>query len=138
MPEQRTSNSSVGYGKPPRHTQFKKGQSGNPRGRPKGSKNLATVLLRTARELVTVNEGGRRKSITKLEAMSKQLVNKAASGEPRATQLLIQMIQMFEGQAEQPAQQAMTDEADQLIAQQLFARMRDMVPESNSERPDAS
>jgi Family of unknown function (DUF5681) len=70
---------SVGYGRPPQHTQFRKGQSGNPKGRRRGSKNLATVLLDSAHEPVTVNEGGRRKSITKLEAMSKQLANKAVS-----------------------------------------------------------
>ena len=40
----------VGYGNPPQHTRFKKGQSGNPRGRPKGTLNLATVLARTLRE----------------------------------------------------------------------------------------
>jgi hypothetical protein len=73
------SDHSVGYSKPPRHTQFRKGQSGNPKGRRRGSKNFATVLLNSAHEPVTVNEGGRRKRITKLEAMSKQLANKAAA-----------------------------------------------------------
>jgi hypothetical protein len=92
MTDQLAGKSPVGYRNPPQHTRFKKGQSGNPKGRAKGSKNLVTVLLTSAHEPVTVNEGGQRKSITKLEAMAKQLANKAASGDPRATQLLMQML----------------------------------------------
>src|SRR5436190_1415506 len=70
----------VGYRKPPTHSRFKKGKSGNPNGRPKGTVNFATVLLKTLREKVVIKENGRRTVITKLEASVKQLVNKAASG----------------------------------------------------------
>jgi hypothetical protein len=79
----------VGYGRPPRASQFKPGQSGNPKGRPKGSLNVATVLERTLREKLVINEGGRRREITKLEAAVKQLTNKAASGDARALRLLV-------------------------------------------------
>ena len=137
MSDQRTLATLVGYGRPPRHTRFKKGQSGNPKGRIKNSKNLATVLMATVHEAVAVNEGGRRKTITKLEAMSKQLVNKAASGDPRATQLLMQMIQMFEGRADEPTREAVIEEADELIIQQLFTRVRDMVREDKHGHSDA-
>ncbi len=58
----------VGFGRPPKHAQFKKGQSGNRKGRPKGTLNLASVLERTLREKVVTNENGRRKVKTKLEA----------------------------------------------------------------------
>jgi hypothetical protein len=81
-------NDEIGFGKPPKRTQFKKGQSGNPRGRPKGKPNIATVLERALREKVVINENGRRKIITKLEASIKQLVNKAAAGDLRAMQQL--------------------------------------------------
>ena len=47
----------VGRGKPPKHTQFKKGEIGNKRGRPKGSKNLATLIMEGARDQVTVTVG---------------------------------------------------------------------------------
>src|SRR5215469_3318630 len=79
----------VGYARPPRKTRFRKGQSGNPSGRGKGSRNVSQLLLQALSEHVTVNENGERKRITKAEAMLKQLVNKGASGDARAIQLLL-------------------------------------------------
>lgn len=86
----------VGFGKPPVGTRFQKGKSGNPQGRPKGTLNMATVLERTLRERVVINENGRRKTITKLEAAIKQLTNKAASGELKALQLLAALVRSAE------------------------------------------
>lgn len=79
----------VGYGKPPAHTQFKKGQSGNPKGRPKGSTNLATTLRRTLNEKVVITENGRQKAVSKGEAAIKQLVNRSAQGEIAFMRLLL-------------------------------------------------
>lgn len=81
----------VGYGKPPVHARFQKGRSGNPQGRPKGKLNLITVLNRALNEKVTVVEHGKRRSITKLEAAFKQLVNKAVQGDPRAIQQVLSL-----------------------------------------------
>jgi hypothetical protein len=64
----------VGYRKPPRHTRFKKGQSGNPKGRPAGAKNLSTLLNEALNECVIVTENGGHRKITKREAIIKQLV----------------------------------------------------------------
>jgi hypothetical protein len=74
----------VGYRKPPQRTQFAKGQSGNPKGRPKGSRNLATLLIKTGRQRVRVTENGRIRTITKFEALMLQLINKAAAGDLKA------------------------------------------------------
>ena len=82
----------VGYGKPPVHNRFKPGQSGNPRGRPSGSKNLKTMLAETLREKVVVTDNGKRKSISKGAALLTQLVNKAAQGDMRAIGLLVRPI----------------------------------------------
>jgi hypothetical protein len=78
----------IGFGKPPKHTRFRKGLSGNPKGRPKGRRNLATVLERTLQERVVINENGVRRTVTKLEAAVKQLVNKAAAGDLAALRQL--------------------------------------------------
>lgn len=83
----------VGYRKPPKHTRFKKGQSGNPRGRPRGSKNHATLLNEALDEKVTVTEHGQRRQITKRQAMYKQLANRAAQGEYRFTQTVLRQIE---------------------------------------------
>jgi hypothetical protein len=113
----------VGFGRPPRNTQFKKGESGNPKGRPKGTLNLATVLERTLREQVVINENGRRKVITKLEAAVKQLVNKAASGDLAAHRQLLALVISAEERASQtPATAGEMSEADRLVMQSVLKR----------------
>src|SRR5258708_4423322 len=87
--EKKDSNCEVGFGKPPKHTRFRKGHSGNPKGRPRGSRNASTLLDEALKERVVVSENGRRRKVTKLEAILTQLVNKAAQGDHRATQLLL-------------------------------------------------
>jgi hypothetical protein len=77
-------NYETGYCKPPRGHQFKPGQSGNPTGRPKTRKSLDELIDKELGARIMVNEGGERRSITKEQAMAKQLVNKAASGDHRA------------------------------------------------------
>ena len=114
----------VGYGNPPEHTRFKTGQSGNPRGRPRGTLNMATVLERTLREKVVINENGRRKTITKLEAAIKQLTNKAASGELKALQLLAALVRSAEERAMKTvAPSSGLDEADEKVFLGILERL---------------
>jgi hypothetical protein len=94
--------SDVGYGKPPKQHQFKAGQSGNPKGRRKGSENLDTLLMKVLEETVTINENGRRKTVSKLHAIVKQIVNKAAAGDARAIKLLTALMRESECNTPQP------------------------------------
>ena len=114
----------VGYKRPPKSGQFKKGQSGNPKGRPKGSLNLATVLERTLRETVVINENGQRHQITKMEAAIKQLVNKSAAGDLGAIKFLTMLVRYGEEGVPQPevAGDAMTVN-DQKVMQRLLRRL---------------
>jgi hypothetical protein len=59
--------SKVGYAKPPKHTRFTKGHSGNPKRRPTGSKNLATMMIEELTQTVTIVENGKRTKIPKFE-----------------------------------------------------------------------
>jgi hypothetical protein len=88
----------VGYGKPPKETQFKKGQSGNSRGRRKGSKNSGTLLTNELDEVLPIKERGRSKVITKRAAIYKHMVNKAVSGDIRAIRLILENIEKLETQ----------------------------------------
>jgi hypothetical protein len=79
----------VGYGKPPKAKQFKRGRSGNPKGRPKGSLNLATDLTAELGEHITVREDGRSRKVSKQRALIKSLMAKALQGDVRATAALL-------------------------------------------------
>lgn len=74
----------VGYGKPPRHSQFKAGQSGNPKGRKKGVKNINTIFDDVLNEKVVLSENGRTYKISKQQALCRRLVNKGLSGDMKA------------------------------------------------------
>ena len=114
----------VGYCNPPEDSRFKRGQSGNPKGRPKGTVNLATVLERTLRERVVINENGQRKTVTKLEAALKQLTNKAASGEMKALQLLAALVRSAEERSVQTdVPDSALEEVDEKVVHGILKRL---------------
>ncbi len=122
--EPAASNERVGYRRPPVGTRFRSGHSGNPRGRPKGARNLSTIVAAALSERVAVNENGRRRRITKLEAAVKQLVNRAASGEARATQLLVALVQANEARPAQRDADRLGD-GDAIVMAELARRLRE-------------
>jgi hypothetical protein len=113
----------VGYRKPPRETQFTKGQSGNPRGRPKGSQNVATFLQKAARQRVKVTINGGSRFVTKLEAAVTQLSNQAASGDPRAIRDLLYLYRLYEEPAEAVRAEAGPQEVDKLVMESIRKRI---------------
>ena len=91
MPTSKSGKYEIGYGRPPRACRWRKGQSGNSRGRPRGTKNLYTDLAEELAESIAVSEGGKQKKLSKQRAMIKQIVNKALKGDVAATRTVIAM-----------------------------------------------
>ena len=117
----------VGYGRPPQHSRFGPGRSGNLKGRPKGSKNLDTLLTAALEEKVVVKEDGRRRTITKREIIIKQLVNKSAGADLQAMRMLLGMLEALEGrvmatEAARPGEQPLPD-ADRQVMHELRKRL---------------
>ena len=91
----------VGYGRPPLHTRFQPGRSGNPTGRKPSKANLATVLERALAASVIVTENGRRTSRSKLEVAVTQAVNKAAGGDLKALDIVLKLLPILDPQVAQ-------------------------------------
>src|SRR5215471_17959231 len=100
MPSDKKGDYEIGYGKPPRHTRFAKGQSGNPRGRPPGAKNFTTLLDEALNERVLVAENGGRRKVSKRQAIVTQLVNRAVIANLPALKILHGFMQDSERQTE--------------------------------------
>jgi hypothetical protein len=83
----------VGYGKPPKNTQFQKGASGNPKGRPKKALDFDHELIRESKSFITINDNGERRSISKFQGIVKQLTNKAMTGNMPAARIYLDLIQ---------------------------------------------
>jgi len=86
---QPTGDYGVGYCRPPEGTRFTKGRSGNPKGRPKGTKNIATYLDEILQERIPVRVGGKTKKMSKVQAMLHSVMLKAMNGDPKALASII-------------------------------------------------
>ena len=123
MPSENKGDYEVGYGKPPRDTRFPKGQSGNPRGRPSGAKNLKTLLSEALNEPVIVTENGGRRKVSKRQAIITQLVNRSATADFRAIKILLDIVRDIERQTEPTAPETSDfSEADKKVLEQIKTR----------------
>lgn len=118
------SDDDVGYCRPPRATQFRKGQSGNPSGRPKGVTDPRVALRKALSEPVVINENGERKTVTKLEAAAKQMANQAVKGDPRAANKVLDP--KFTGEDRSATAEATAElgEADKEVLAAFVERIR--------------
>ena len=104
-PDKGAASYDVGYAKPPESIRFKPGQSGNPRGRPKGARNkkprlneerFKDIILAEAYRAIKVNEGEKKVSIPMAQAVVRALAVNAAKGQHRAQQLFAELVSMTE------------------------------------------
>ena len=129
---ERPSEYDIGFGKPPAATRFKRGQSGNPKGRPKGKRNAATVIMRALQAKVVINENGRRREVTKFEAAVTQVANKAAGGDLRALNLVTALMRSAEESVQQEAvTTTRLQDVDQRVLQDLMQRLEATKEENN-------
>ena len=112
-------------GIPPKQTRFRKGVSGNPKGRPKGSKNLSTYLLEAARDQVSATVGGKVRKITKIQATAMQLATKAAGGDQAAINQFLDWMDEIESRAAaaRPSQFPLS-EPDVEVLRAVYERMK--------------
>lgn len=120
----------VGRARPPKHTQFKKGESGNKGGRPKGSKNLSTLIMEAAHGQVTATIDGKKRKISKVQATTMQLATKAAAGDPKAMLKFLDWIDEVETRAAaaRPSQYPLSD-ADMAVIKAVHDRLWQYSPD---------
>jgi len=106
----------VGYGKPPPETRFRPGVSGNPKGRPKGSKNLSTIIQQELEAEILITEGGRQSKVTKREALVKTIIAKGLGGDIKAANAVLQLDSLSEErEAAQKPIETITDEDQDIL-----------------------
>jgi hypothetical protein len=131
----------VGYGRPPRHTRFQPGRSGNPKGRPKGSKNFSTLFSEELAKPVTLTEGGKRRRMPKRQALAKQVINRALSNnDSKATAQALDQIRRIEGSVEGFVAIDVSRPENKLVMESIVRRIRmnEDVPSGTDALGDAS
>ena len=113
----------VGYGKPPQSTRFRKGISGNPRGRPKGAKNIGTILAQLGRKRVTITTNGRTRAVSMLEAMILQMMSRAAAGDLKAIRETLAAHQLHVVPKEVTEPETVIHERDAITMNNLLRRL---------------
>lgn len=110
----------IGYGKPPEHSRFRKGQSGNPRGKVKGRKSLKSTLAEELAARMTIGINGKQVTASRQQLMVQTLTARAAAGDIRAANIVIGlMMQIFGAEGLDGARQPLSEQ-DQRILDQLL------------------
>jgi hypothetical protein len=117
-------NYQVGYGRPPRHSRYIPGRSGNPKGRPRGRQNLSTVLGKLARQTMIITEGGRPRRVPRYVALQLIQWAKALNGDHKAFMAIHQsMRDAGLLRAEVEVTQPVISQDDQLIIEDYLTRI---------------
>ena len=107
----------VGYGRPPKATQFKPGRSGNPRGRPKGAKSEDTIVRGVMHRKVALSLGGKVRKVALLEAVWTRIADDALKGNARAQSLITQRARTLEAAA--PGDRVMHEDDEKVLRSYL-------------------
>ena len=116
----------VGYGRPPKETQFQPGKSGNPTGRRRGSRTVGAILADIIGQKIPVTENGKTRRMPALEVMLRRLVNDAMRGETNAMKLLISFVDRYADTAETKVQLGELLAEDRRILPNFFRSRRSL------------
>jgi hypothetical protein len=139
MPKRATSGEppyEVGYGRPPKATQFAPGKSGNPKGRPKGSKTLGKILQEIGEEKITVTENGKVRRLSANEVFIRNVRNAAVRNDLRAAKFYAWLLDRYSGSAETAINHAELLAEDQEILNAYLPKPNDPKAAPNSELHD--
>ena len=124
-----TAEERVGYRRPPKHSRFQRGQSGNPGGRPPGVKSLSGIVRKIVGQKVTVTENGRTRRIPRIEAILLRAASEASRGDVASLRLVLQL-------AERHGESAQTGAERETIAAEDLAILRRLLPDLTSSAPE--
>lgn len=128
-----TDESAAGYAQPPGNTRFKSGKSGNPKGRPRGSRNLGTDLNGLMTETVAVRENGKSRRITRQEAILLSLIEKAIHGDVRAASHLSSLLMKLNPAAPANEPEDVTDDDRTVLANFLHRNTLRLISPANED-----
>jgi len=111
----------IGYGKPPKQSQWKKGQSGNPKGRPRRDRNVSAMVATLLTQRIVVRAGKTTKRRTRLEHLVHRLFEQALEGDPRLMKMVLDEARKEEARSEKDEPQM--DHADREVVEAFLRRM---------------
>ena len=111
-----------GFARPPKQSQFQQGQSGNPKGRPKGSRNLKTDLANLLKGKVEITINGERRRMTRQEAMLLSLFQRAVQKDAHAAKTLFDMVIKLQLPGDEAQQEPALSQADHIIIENFLRR----------------
>jgi hypothetical protein len=117
----------VGYGKPPKHTRFQKGKSGNPSGRPKKAPLQQELFRKELSRRVTITEGGRSQRITKGELLARQVVTRAIKGESTALRMMLRLSELLDASSLRETEALVSDKDRRNADRNVLAALAAMI-----------
>jgi len=123
----------TGYKRPPRSTQFQKGHSGNPKGRPKGSGNFKTDFLQVMGQTVFITENGQRRAVSGRKAVAIKLLHDALHGDAKALANLTAHLLKHDFDADTRPEAEPVSENDRIIIEDFLRR--NSIPPAKEEKP---
>jgi hypothetical protein len=109
----------IGYCKPPKHTRFRPGQSGHPSGRPRGQLNFRTAVREALKEKITIREGDRTRTVSKMAAIIQVTFNKALKADAKALVAFLQFVRwagLMDEQPELSSTETISEEDEAIVA----------------------